>query len=243
MRKSRQKTITETGYFHKMWQGHNREHVLGDNTEKNAYLKHLNDTFTDDIKDAVIWFAFCLMNNHTHEVGKVKKDKDDSFKPAIKELGNWMRNGHSRFGSEYNRRHDRKGKVAYDRPKTKEIEDLWGVLQVMFYCDANPVRAGQVSHPSRYKYSSYRFYAFGQRSAHSSNLTPPDAYLRLGSTPSVRQKRYRSLCDKYLRNLGLIDDAPDEDTVLTQTLRQQWDDYCRCDCCGGTKSDPPTSER
>src|SRR5512145_2926195 len=128
-----------------------------------------------------------------------------------------MRNGHSRFGQQYNRRHDRQGKVAYDRPKTKEIDSHEGVLQVMFYGDANPVRAGMVSHPSRYPHSSYRFYAYGEENETTKHLTPPPAYLALGPTPSARQHKYRSLCDAYLRREGLLDDRPSEEVDEPQT--------------------------
>jgi putative transposase len=218
MRKSRRKTLSKTGLFHKMWRGHNREPVLEEPLDKQSYLEHLADTLTDSMRECLLWFSYCLMGNHAHETGALARDEDNGFDAALKCLGNWMRNGHSRFGQEFNRRHERQGKVAYDRPKTKEIDDDAGVLQVMFYGDANPVRAGKVSHPSLYQHSSYRFYAYGEESELTAKLTPPPAYLALGSTPSARQHKYRSLCDAYLRREGMIDDRPSEEVEEPQGL-------------------------
>ena len=102
--------------------------------------------------------------NHTHETGGIQLGENKkSYLCGIRELGNWMRRAHSRFGAGYNRRHNRQGKVAYDRPKTSEIENDQQVLRVMFYGDVNPVRAGMVSHPSKYGFSSYKYYACGKR--------------------------------------------------------------------------------
>jgi putative transposase len=148
------------------------------------------------------------MGNHAHETGRLCHQS--KMRRCLKALGDWMRNAHSRFGQAYNRRNDRQGKVAYDRPKTKEVDANGGLLQVMFYGDANPVGAGMVSHPSRYPYSSYLYYAYGKKDDISDALTPPPEYLALGRTPDERQKKYRELCDAYLREVGLLVDAPGE---------------------------------
>jgi hypothetical protein len=160
------------------------------------------------------------MGNHSHEVQRVLPDENDALQESIKCFSAWMRNAHSRYGSWYNRHHHRQGKVAYDRPKTKEIDNEWNVLKVMFYTDANPVRAGMVSHPSRYPHWSYRFYAQGKTHRFTQYLTPPPAYLALGKTAEERRKKYRSLCDLYLRQEGLIADAPDE-SIYSRALEQK----------------------
>jgi putative transposase len=211
VRKPRRETINDTGLFHKMWRGHNREPVFEDPDDKLSYVRSLGKTYTPEIRERVEWYSICLMTNHTHECGRAKLVPDAGA--GIEPLSHWMRNAHSRFGAAFNRKHHRQGKVAYDRPKTTEVEDAEAVLQVMFYGDANPVRAGMVSHPSRYRYSSYGLYACGTRSELTEDLTPPPAYLALGDTAEERQRRYRELCDLYLRKQGLINDRPDEDVA------------------------------
>ena len=227
MRRSRRDSISVTGIIHKIWRGHNREHVLETDLEKNAYLRHLAETYTDEIKQQVQWHSYCLMGSHSHEGDSIKGIGSElELREGIAALGNWMRNGHSRFGMEYNRRHERQGKVAYDRPKTIEVKDEEAFLTVMFYGDANPVRAGLVSHPRLYRHSSYRFYAYGETNQHTRHLIPPPAYLALGDTPKKRQKKYRSLCDHYLRQEGVIDDTPPEysgDGIQSERLTLQPD--------------------
>ena len=134
--------------------GHNREHVLESNEDKIAYLDGLALTLTEAITPFVAWHSYCLMGNHPHETGRLDFAKGHA--DCLKVFGNWMRNAHARFGAGYNRRHNRQGKVAYDRPKTKEVDAKGGLLEVMFYGDANPVKA-MVSHSSRYRFSSYAY--------------------------------------------------------------------------------------
>lgn len=214
MRKCRIKTIGSTGLFHKMWRGHNREAIFADVADREAYLGYLQSSFTDVVRDDVKWFSFCMMDNHTHEVGGLVPDVEGDIGPSQATFSDWMRSAHSAFGVYYNRRHDRQGKVAYDRPKTTPIQDDEAVLTVMFYGDANPVAAGLVKHPSHYRgYSSHRFYAYGERSSFTDSLTPPPAYNALGETPKERQRKYRQMCDEYLRHKGLLNDRPSEPMV------------------------------
>lgn len=211
MRRPRKQTICTTGIFHKIWRGHNLGPVLADDTDKAAYLQQLGDTLADDLGKRVQWHSYCLMNTHPHETGRVCRDANGEIEQSIDALGNWMRNAHSRFAQQYNRRHGRRGAVACERPKTKEVDDEKGLLTVMFYGDANPVRAGIVRHPKSYRWSSYQYYAQGKRDAVSQHLTPPPAYQALGRTARERQRKYRELCDAYLRAAGLLDDAPEID--------------------------------
>lgn len=192
-----------------MWRGHNREHVLNSHDEKSMYLKCLQDSYSDDIRRHVQLHAMAIMGNHPHELGRVLKSRSGQLDKGIRTLSRWMRKAHGRYGLWYNRKHRRQGKVAYDRPKTIEVEPGPGVLRTMLYLDLNPVRAGLVRHPSRYAYSTHRYYAFGEKNALCKGLTPPEEYIALGKTPAERQRKYRSICDAYMRELGLIDDAPD----------------------------------
>jgi len=208
MRKPRREVLAETAVHHKMWRGHNREPVLEDPAEKMAYIEALGRTYKDDIAKLIAWYSFCLMPNHSHETNGPKGE--EPIEEVVETMSSWMRNAHSQFGQGYNRRHNRQGKVAHDRPKTKPIHDFAGLIRTMIYGDCNPVRAGMVSHPSRYEYSSYNFYAYGKRNSLTKNLTPPPEYLALGRTPKERQRRYRQLCDAYMREKGYIQDRPDE---------------------------------
>lgn len=208
MKKSRQETLADTGCFHKFWKGHNGEKVLRTDSEKRQYLSQLCAKQNDVVRANVKWHSYCLMSNHPHETGQAGWDVTvkNSRKKGIAAFGNWMRNAHSAYGVWYNRRKTRYGKVSSSRPRTTQIKSEPQILNAMFYGDANPVRAGIVTHPSKYKWSSYRFYAYGETNEFTAHLDPPAAYLALGNTPAARQKAYRSLVDAYLRKNGLLND-------------------------------------
>ncbi len=65
MRVSRSDTLSTTGVFHKMWRGHNREHVLETAEEKDRYLSALDDTKEKAVEGRVLFHSFCVMGNHT----------------------------------------------------------------------------------------------------------------------------------------------------------------------------------
>ena len=134
-----------------MWRCINGEFMLQPDVVKRRYL----DTRVRFLKRAsgkVRFHSFCLLDNHGHESATLV---DDS-----KHMSNWARSAHSSFGRWLNIRLKRRGPVAQDRPNTVAVEDQEGLKRVMFYGDWNPVRAGICDHPSKYPFSSYRYYAF-----------------------------------------------------------------------------------
>lgn len=207
MRKPRNKILNYTGIFHKMWRGHNKEFVLDNYKDKYKYLTFLSSAKSKEISKSIKWFSFCIMGNHVHESGKIICDNPEkSFNQGIKIFGNWMRNAHSRYGMYYNKKYERQGKVSYDRPKTQEVEDQHGLMRLMFYMDCNPVMAGIVKHPTEYKYSSCRFYAYGDVNDFTKHLDLPNWYMELGNTARKRQKKYRKLLDAYMRENEMLKD-------------------------------------
>lgn len=69
------------------------------------------------------------------------------------------------------------------------------------YIESNPVRAGLVTHPGDYLWSSYAANANGMGDG---LITPHDEYLRLGSASNERQSAYRALF--HLATLNTFDD-------------------------------------
>ena len=61
--------------------------------------------------------------------------------------------------------------------------------------ELNAVRAGMVSDPGNYRWSSYRTRAFGDR---PKLWTPHVLYTSLGATPAKRQNAYRALPSEIL---------------------------------------------
>ena len=191
MRAPRKYVLPPGSIFHFMWRCINGEFMLQSDVVKRRYL----DTRVRFLKRAsgkVRFHSFCLLDNHGHESATLV---DDS-----KHMSNWARSSHSSFGRWLNIRLKRRGPVAQDRPNTVAVEDQEGLKRVMFYGDWNPVRAGICDHPSKHRFSSYRYYAFGEVNGWTSHLTPPQWYVDLADTPEERQALYRELCDQYYRD-------------------------------------------
>ena len=211
--KSRQEILGTTGLFHKMQKGHNSEKIYSTKAEKDAYLKLLFEKLTPEIAEEMAVNSFCVMNNHAHELGQcgVNMKKKFRIREGIKTLGNFMRNVNSVYATRYNKSRDRSGSVQNSRPKTVEIKNPRSVLNVMMYIDANPVKAGIVTSPEKYRWSSYNYYAYGKTNEHTEKLAEPEAYTQLGKTRAQRQRRYRRMMLYYLRRLGLLKDIPADD--------------------------------
>jgi putative transposase len=184
--------IAEGYQVHKIWRGHNREWNLETNDEKEAYFNHLNEYLKKQSNELN---AFCPMSNHSHEQYDIKNRQ---------EFSNLMRNHHSKYGMFFNRKHNRQGKVAYERPKTCLIESDDYSMTATFYIHANPVRANITKNAANYRWSTHRLYAFGTRDKINKYVKFPAWYMNLGKTPQERQRKYRKLFDAYLREYGLI---------------------------------------
>lgn len=108
-----------------------------------------------------------------------------------------------------NRSHRRTGTLWEGRYKACVIDsDAW-LLTCMRYIEMNPVRAGMVTHPGQYRWSSYTANAQG---APNALLCPHNLYLVLGSEPKARQHAYRDL---FRQSLG------DEQTHEIRTMLNQ----------------------
>lgn len=187
-------TVLPNFSVHKIWRGHNREWNLATDDEKLKYLEFLNeDIERENSKPGAHLQALTLMSNHEHEISRVTNPRYFS---------NHMRRHHSRYGAYFNRKYNRCGKVAQDRPKTCLIETDRHEMTAVFYIHANPIRAKIVRDAKNYRWSTHRLYAYGQKESWMRNIVFPSWYLALGKTMKLRQRKYRSLFDKYLRQSG-----------------------------------------
>jgi len=187
---------------HKMWRCHNREPLLEDRSEREAYLDTLFARYWRAREQGVRFHAFSIMPNHAHEVVAIGAHVDP--------FSSWMRESHGDFGLAYNRRHDRLGKVSCERPKTVPLGDEHAILTVMFYLDANAPKAGLVGSAWEWTWSSHAFYAYGVENRWTKLLDPPQAYLDLGETPEERQAAYLEGYAAYVSSTGREEVGMDE---------------------------------
>jgi putative transposase len=100
--------------------------------------------------------AFCLMDNHYHFVMRTGKPN----------LSRMMRHVNGVYTQMYNRRHAKTGNLFRGRFKAIIVDRSAYLLEVCRYVDLNPVRAGSVRAPRRWRWSSYV--------AHSGEIASPE---------------------------------------------------------------------
>lgn len=123
--------------------------------------------------------AYCLMDNHYHLVVETVDGN----------LSQGMRHFNGVYTQDFNRRHNRTGHVFQGRYKSILVERDSYLLELCRYVVLNPVRAGEVSQPGEYPWSSYRATAGLGKGAPF--LSADWVLGQFGETRSEAQKRYR----------------------------------------------------
>jgi putative transposase len=159
--------------------GHNRKDIFHHASDYESFLLFVKDAAAEHRMDL---HGYALMTNHIHLIA-TPNDRV-AIPCAMKEIG-------EQYARYYNRRHDRIGTLWSGRYKAKPIEDERYWLTCLRYVEQNPVRAGMVSTPGAYQWSSYSTHALG---IGSEWLMPHPTYLALGHTDEERQMAYRNLC-------------------------------------------------
>ena len=123
-----------------------------------------------------------------------------------------------RYVQAFNRRHARSGPLWEGRFRSCTVDSDEYLLRCYQYIEMNPVRAGMVSIPREYGWSSYRSNAEGE---HSRLLTPHSSYLCLGGDADRRSARYRDLFLEELsaEDLGRIREATNRNGTLASQPR------------------------
>lgn len=99
---------------------------------------------------------------------------------------------HDRYSSH---RYARRGTLCAGRPQATALHSDRDVLAGCRHVELDAVRAGIVSEPIAYRWSSFRANGLGARDA---VLTPHPAYLALGATGTERRRAYRALFERPL---------------------------------------------
>ena len=92
--------------------------------------------------------AYCLMDNHVHML----------IKEQTIELPDIMKRVNVSYAGYFNRKYDRVGPLFQGRYRSEDVEDERYLLAVARYIHKNPMKAGMVSAPELYKWSSYSEY-------------------------------------------------------------------------------------
>ena len=134
---------SNTGIYHVILRGHNRQEIFKDNEDSTRFLHTLKKY--QEPGDYRL-YAYCLMTNHVHLL--IKEEKN--------ELGIIMRRIGASYVYWYNWKYERSGHLFQDRFRSEAVEDDQYFLTVLRYIHQNPVKAGLAKKPGDYKWSSYK---------------------------------------------------------------------------------------
>ncbi len=165
---------------HAVQRGHNRSVVFFDDLDYLEYLcclKQASDRCGCKIH------AYVLMTNHVHLL--LTPECADSVARLFQALGR-------QYVRYINKTYQRHGGLWEGRYKCNVIESQEYFLSCMRYIELNPVRAGMVDHPAKYRWSSFGANALG---VDNTILSAQDEYVALGHSPADRQFVYRGLFD------------------------------------------------
>lgn len=186
---------------HVIQRGNNREAIFCQDDDYSFYLEKLAAAcrkFECDLH------AYVLMTNHTHLL--ITPHTHNGISKVMQSLGRY-------YVQYFNYSYQRTGTLWEGRYKATLLDSEQYLLTCMRYIELNPVRAGMVSHPKDYRWSSYRSNALGEENA---ILSPHSVYERLGESRVERQKAYRALFKRHLgeQTLQALREATNKAWVL-----------------------------
>jgi putative transposase len=192
--------LTVPGHLHHVIQrGNNGQVVFADAPDHELLLALIDEHAR---QHRVALHAYVLMGNHFHLLAT--PETDEGISQLMQSVGR-------RYVRNFNVRHGRTGTLWEGRYRSTLIQPEAYLLPCMVYLDLNPVRAGIVSEPGEYQWSSYRHYTGG----HADKLiTPHPLYWQLGNTPFARDEAYTALV-----RAGIADS---DKRALTESALRGW---------------------
>ncbi len=173
---------------HIIQRGNNRQVCFSSKKDVAAYAKWLLDYSQ---RYGVDLHAWVFMSNHVHLLATPRQNR------AISRMMQSLGRQYVRY---FNHTHNRSGTLWEGRFRACLVQEENYLMQCYRYIELNPVRAGIVTRPADYGWSSFRCNALG---VESKLCTPHDLYLQLGTSPEERQRRYRDLFNESLSDSEL----------------------------------------
>lgn len=173
-------------FYHVIQRGNNRENIFSSEADKSRYLNNLVELKK---KYDFRLLGYVLMDNHYHLL--IQAGQDPLHKIIFRQ---------NTFYSRYfNKKHNRSGHLYSDRYKASLIQNESYAIAALRYIHWNPVKAGIISSPEKYKWSSEMCYR-------SNNNVITDIDLLLNT---INQNNRQEAIKQYLRvmNKGANDEG------------------------------------
>ena len=139
--------ISNTGIYHVMLRGINKQDIFFDSKDKYKFLKELKETKE---KYQYELYAYCLMPNHVHLLICAKNETISKVMQSI----------NVRYSVYFNLRYGRVGHLFQNRFLSKTVENQEYLMTLQRYIHQNPQKA-RIAKTEEYKWSSYNEYLYG----------------------------------------------------------------------------------
>jgi len=139
------RVVSETCYYHVVVRGVARQTIFLDDEDKLRLLEIL--AVCKDISGFVL-HGYCLMSNHFHLL----------LEQRAESLAQTMKRIETRYAMWFNRKYGRSGHLFQDRFSSEPVQADAYFLAALRYIHQNPVKAGIVSKPKDYRWSSMTDY-------------------------------------------------------------------------------------
>jgi len=168
---------------HVIQRGNNRIVCFASDKDMGIYAHYLCEAAS---KFGLAIHGWVFMTNHVHLL--VTPEEDNSLSLGMQYIGR-------HYVRYFNQTYRRTGTLFEGRFKSCIVQQSTYFFVCLRYIELNPVRAGMVTDPADYRWSSYGAHAFGRV---SKLWMPHQLYLGLGDTNSERRARYRGLFEAHI---------------------------------------------
>jgi putative transposase len=138
-----------TNIYHIMMRGSNRQEIFHDDEDNIRFLETLEKYKS---KTGLKVYGWCLMGNHVHLL----------LEEGNEDISITMKRINVSFVNFYKAKYKSIGHLFQDRYKSESVEKDAYLLTVIRYIHHNPVKAGMVTKPQKYRWSSCNGYYSGQ---------------------------------------------------------------------------------
>jgi REP element-mobilizing transposase RayT len=176
---------SKSGIYHIIIRGANRQEIFHDKQDNLRFLEIL-ERFKE--KTEIKIHGWCLMNNHIH---LLMEEGNEELATTMKRIG-------VSFVGYYHLKYDTTGHLFQDRYKSENVESEEYLITVIRYIHQNPVKAGLVSMPQEWKWSSCAEY-YGEK-PYQEGLLDGELILKLFSDDKyVAIKKFREFNEKKIK--------------------------------------------
>jgi putative transposase len=176
--------------YHVIVRGNQRQKTFTAESDYQAYIERLARYRK---KYDYVLHAYCLMPNHVHLL------VESSEQPLAK----FMQGLQQSYSQYFNRRHRKTGHVFEGRYKAILCQKDEYLLQLIRYIHLNPVRAGMVRSPERYRYSGDHVYLQGKA---TELIDPATVLSMLGGKQAYRRFVQDGLSEGHREEYYAVED-------------------------------------